>query len=72
MVELIKNNPLITLHRVSVEDENKAWEILKEFSDKTFSYNDATSFAIMKRLGLKTVFAFDEHFKQYGRFVIVP
>jgi len=72
MAELIRNNPLITLHRISVEDEERAWEILKAFHDKTFSYTDATSFALMERLGLNKVFAFDEHFKQYGHFALVP
>lgn len=72
MVELIINNPLITLHRVGVEDEENAFRILKDFSDKDFSYTDATSFAVMERLGIKTAFAFDEHFIQYGKFTVVP
>mgnify|MGYP001613105151 CR=1 FL=1 len=72
MAELIMNNPLILLYRIRVEDENQAWEILKTFKDKDFSYTDATSFALMERIGIKTAFAFDEHFKQYGRFIIVP
>lgn len=72
MAELIKNNPLITLYRVAVEDEETAFEILKEFSDKDFSYTDATSFAVMERLGIRSVFTFDEHFSQYGRFLVVP
>lgn len=72
MVELIINNPLITLHRVGVKDEENAFRILKDFSDKDFSYTDATSFAVMERLGIKAAFAFDEHFIQYGRFTVVP
>lgn len=72
MAELIMDNPLITLHRVAVDDENDAFKILKEFADKDFSYTDATSFAVMKRLDFKAVFAFDEHFEQYGKFIIVP
>ncbi|NOZ69951.1 MAG: PIN domain-containing protein [Deferribacteres bacterium] len=72
MAELIMDNPLIALHRVSVDDEDRAWEILKDFKDKKFSYTDAVSFAAMQRLGLKTVFAFDEHFSQYGKFILVP
>lgn len=72
MAELIMNNPLILLHRVAVEDENKAVEILKAFKDKDFSYTDATSFAIMERLGINTAFAFDDHFIQYGKFIVVP
>lgn len=72
MAELMMDNPLIALHRISVDDEDKAWEILKDFNDKQFSYTDATSFAAMQRLGFETVFAFDEHFSQYGKFIIVP
>ena len=72
MGELIINNPLIFLHRISVEDENNAWKILKAFADKDFSYTDATSFAAMERLGLRNVFAFDKHFKQYGKFKVLP
>jgi predicted nucleic acid-binding protein len=72
MAELIMDNPLILLHRVAVEDENKAIEILKAFKDKDFSYTDSTSFAVMERLGINTAFAFDDHFIQYGKFTIVP
>ena len=39
---------------------------------KDFSYTDATSFALMERLGLNTVFAFDEPFEQYGNFFTKP
>lgn len=72
MAELIMDNPLITLHRVTAEDEERAWQILKQYGDKGFSYTDATSFAAMERLGLMTVFAFDEHFEQYGQFAVAP
>ncbi len=72
MGELIMNNPLILLHRVSADDEKKAWELLKTFMDKDFSYTDTASFALMERLGIKTAFAFDEHFYQYGKFFVVP
>ena len=72
MAELIMNNPLILLHRVAVEDENRAIEVLKAFKDKDFSYTDATSFTVMERLGIKTAFVFDDHFAQYGKFIVVP
>jgi predicted nucleic acid-binding protein len=58
----------ITTHieRVSAEDELDARRILEQYDDKTFSYTDATSFAVMERLGLKDVFTFDRHFEQFG------
>lgn len=47
-------------------DERKAREIIQRYEDKTFSYTDATSFALMERLSLTEAFAFDAHFRQYG------
>lgn len=51
---------------VTALNERKAREIIARYEDKTFSYTDATSFALMERLGLKDAFAFDAHFRQYG------
>jgi predicted nucleic acid-binding protein len=54
------------VERVTGDDEAKAKEIIGKYTDKRFSYTDATSFAVMERLGLRTAFAFDPHFRQYG------
>jgi predicted nucleic acid-binding protein len=54
------------VERVTPDDEAVAREIIRKYTDKTFSYTDATSFAVMERLGLRTAFAFDPHFRQYG------
>ena len=51
---------------VSLQDEEKARGIIRRYTDKTFSYTDATSFAVMERLGIHEAFAFDPHFRQYG------
>jgi uncharacterized protein len=60
------------LERVSEEDEEHAWRILNDFDDKTFSYVDATTFAVMTRLGLSRAFSFDEHFNQYPPVQRIP
>ena len=60
------------VERVNVEDETKARVIIEQYTDKTFSYTDATSLAVMDRLGIKTAFAFDPHFRQYGFLVVGP
>ena len=57
--------------RVSGEDENKAKRIIFGYRDKEFSYCDATSFTVMDRLRIRQVMAFDPHFAQYGKFIIL-
>ncbi|GAB6275341.1 MAG: PIN domain-containing protein [Peptococcaceae bacterium] len=54
------------VERVTEEDEEKAKEIILTYVDKTFSYTDATTFAVMERLRLSEALAFDQHFSQYG------
>ena len=54
------------VERITEEDENKAREIIFTYLDKSFSYTDATTFAVMERLGITIVLAFDQHFAQYG------
>jgi predicted nucleic acid-binding protein len=46
-------------------------DILPQYADKGFSFTDCTSFALMERLDINTVFAFDDHFAQYGKFMIL-
>jgi predicted nucleic acid-binding protein len=52
--------------RVSARDERRAREILRQYTDKNFSLTDATSFAVMERLGIVYAFTLDHHFAQYG------
>ena len=54
------------VERVTAEDEATAVEIISAHVDKTYSYTDATSFALMGRLGIRGVVAFDRHFVQFG------
>jgi predicted nucleic acid-binding protein len=54
------------VERVSAIDEDRARAIIYAFMDKTFSYTDATTFAVMERMKLEYAFSFDRHFKQFG------
>ena len=56
---------------VNLVDEEWAREIIRRYTDKTFSYTDATSFAVMERLAISEAFAFDPHFQQYGLKLLV-
>lgn len=51
--------------RVQADDEANAWKLfLNNWSG--LSFTDCTSFAVMKRLGLKEAASFDEHFSRAG------
>lgn len=66
------NESIANLIPVTPKDEKKAWEIFVKYADKTFSFTDCTSFALMDRVGITEVFAFDDHFTQYGSFIVLP
>jgi len=52
--------------RVRQRDEERAIQIIGQYTDKGFSFNDALSFTVMERLGISSAFTFDRHFAQYG------
>jgi hypothetical protein len=45
--------------------------LLRSHVDKTYSLSDALSFVVMERLGIAEAVAYDRHFREYGRFVIL-
>jgi uncharacterized protein len=53
------------IEAVSLADLEVAWAIGEAFPDQDFSIVDRTSFAVMQRLGVFQVFAFDEDFAIY-------
>jgi predicted nucleic acid-binding protein len=55
-----------TLVWVTPADVARARTIIYQYTDKDFSLTDATSFAVMERLGLRLAFTFDRDFAQYG------
>lgn len=55
----------LQLERVTVADEENTWKWFVRDIDK-LSYTDCTSFAVMTRLGIKQVAAFDEDFVKVG------
>ena len=56
----------IELIRIEQAVDEDAWSILESHVDKTWSYVDASSFALMEREGTNEAFAFDRHFVQRG------
>lgn len=63
--KLYKSN-FIEVVTVSPSIEKEAFSILKQYSDKDFSFTDCTSFSVMRSVRINKAFAFDKHFEQYG------
>lgn len=61
---------LVSLQRVTVADEQEAWELLLSRADRELSFTDCTSFVLMRRLGLTSVATLDDDFRSEG-FAIV-
>jgi uncharacterized protein len=57
---------------VGPEDVREAWQIYKSFADKAWSFTDCVSRAVMTKLNIRTAFAFDADFRQFGTVNVVP
>lgn len=64
--ENLLSGDLAVIHPIKQVDELKAWDIFKKYQDKSFSFTDCTSFALMERLKLNQAIAIDSDFKVYG------
>ncbi len=56
---------IVDMINVNMQALNQAREIIDRFPDQAFSLVDASSFTVMEREGIKTVFTFDSHFRVY-------
>lgn len=63
--EMIESD-LVRLIRIGEAHEKEAWAIFEKFVDQDFSYNDCTSFAVMRNLSLREAFTNDQHFRIMG------
>lgn len=57
---------------VSEADVEEAWKIFEKYRDKDWSFTDCVSLVMMQRLRIKTTFAFDQHFRQFGTVTVLP
>jgi predicted nucleic acid-binding protein len=55
-----------TIVHVTPSDQQRALTLLNQYSDKPFSFTDATSFVVIERLRIAHAFTFDRNFRQYG------
>lgn len=56
----------LRLERVEPGDEAAAWAWLYDYDEREYSFVDATSYAVMRRLGLSEALGFDGDFAAAG------
>ncbi len=61
----------IEIVQVDLEIQEGAWRVFEKYSDKSFSFTDCTSFAVMRHGKIGLAFTLDHHFRQFG-FDVVP
>lgn len=70
-LESLRQSPRIQKIYSTLELEQEAEKILRQYADQSFSYTDAVSFTLMRQRSIGEAFAFDQHFVTAG-FVVVP
>ncbi|MGI0081069.1 MAG: type II toxin-antitoxin system VapC family toxin [Nitrososphaerales archaeon] len=70
-IEKIRTSKSVKVFWVDDALFEKALEIFQGSQDKSWSFTDCTSFALMNELSVPDSFAFDSHFKEAG-FNILP
>ena len=59
-------NERVTVERVETNVESEAWEWLRRHDERPYSFVDATSFALMRKLRIEEALAFDGDFAAAG------
>ncbi len=68
----IFSGEICTIEYVTTDDIQAAWRLFEQYADKQWSFTDCTTKVVMERLDIKTAFAFDQHFRQFGSVDVVP
>jgi predicted nucleic acid-binding protein len=63
--------PVVQVHWITPDDHRLATHALLTANRRGLSLVDCTSFQIMRRLGMRRAFAFDQHFAEQG-FELLP
>ena len=66
LIDRLEQTPRLRVLRVGENDERDAWDWLRRHDEREYSFVDATSFALMRRLAIREALAFDGDFAAAG------
>jgi hypothetical protein len=67
----LRGAPEVRVVHPQITEELEAWRLFLKRSDKAYTLTDCLSFVVMRRLGVDTAVATDDHFRQEG-FRVLP
>lgn len=65
-LDAVRSSPRVTVHQVDAVTEAEAWEWLRRHGERPYSFVDATSFALMRRLRIRDALTYDDDFAVAG------
>ena len=65
-LDRVRTDVVIRIERIEAEVEAEAWEWLRGHDERPYSFVDATSFALMRKLRINEALAFDGDFAAAG------
>ncbi len=71
-IEALIGGSKLAVHRVTAEQEDKAWGWLRKHDERAYSFVDASSFQVMRDRRLREALAFDQGFAIAGFLELQP
>jgi predicted nucleic acid-binding protein len=71
-IDALQQQSKLALHRITVDQEEKAWAWLRKHVERTYSFVDATSFQVMRDRRLREALALDQDFEAAGFLELRP
>jgi predicted nucleic acid-binding protein len=71
-IEALDQGSKLAIHRVTSEQEDRAWQWLRKHDEGAYSFVDATSFQVMRQRRLREALAFDQDFAAAGFIELRP
>jgi predicted nucleic acid-binding protein len=65
-LDAVTTSPRVTIHHVDEQTEAEAWAWLRRHAERPYSFVDATSFALMRRLRIRDALTYDADFATAG------